>query len=52
MKQKIIIGSRGSELALWQAHFVKKELERKNKNTTVEINIIKTGLANIFDEKF
>ena len=32
MKQKIIIGSRGSELALWQANFIKKELEKKNKN--------------------
>ncbi|MCU0414051.1 MAG: hydroxymethylbilane synthase [Ignavibacteriaceae bacterium] len=42
MKQKIIIGSRGSELALWQANFVKKELEKKNKNVTVEIKIIKT----------
>jgi hydroxymethylbilane synthase len=42
LKQKIIIGSRGSELALWQANFVKKELEKKNKNVTVEIKIIKT----------
>jgi len=42
LKQKIIIGSRGSELALWQAKFVKKELEKKNKNVSVEIRIIKT----------
>ena len=42
MKQKIIIGSRGSDLALWQANFVKHELERKNKNILVEIRIIKT----------
>ncbi len=42
MKQKIIIGSRGSDLALWQANFVKKELEKKNKNVLVEIKIIKT----------
>ena len=42
MKQKIIIGSRGSDLALWQANFVKHELEKKNKNVLVEIRIIKT----------
>lgn len=42
MKTKIIIGSRGSELALWQANFVKAELEKKNRNVKVEIKIIKT----------
>ena len=42
MKQKVIIGSRGSELALWQANFVKKELEKNNRNISVEIQIIKT----------
>lgn len=49
MKQKIIIGSRGSELALWQANFVKNELERKNKNVSVEIKIIKTKGDKILD---
>lgn len=49
MKQKIIIGSRGSELALWQASFVKKELEKKNKNIAVEIKIIKTKGDKILD---
>lgn len=39
MKQ-VIIGSRGSDLALWQAHFVKGELEKLN--CSVEIKIIKT----------
>ena len=48
-KQKIIIGSRGSELALWQANFVKKELEKKNKNISVEIRIIKTKGDKILD---
>ncbi len=42
MKNKIIIGSRGSELALWQANFVKRELQKYNKNISVEIKIIKT----------
>lgn len=49
MKQKIIIGSRGSELALWQANFVKKVLEKKNKNVSVEIKIIKTKGDKILD---
>lgn len=49
MKQKIIIGSRGSELALWQANFVKRELEKKNKNIKVEISIIKTKGDKILD---
>lgn len=42
MKQKIIIGTRSSELALWQANFVKKELEKLNKNILVELKLIKT----------
>ena len=49
MKQKIIIGSRGSELALWQANFVKRELEKKNKNVSGEIKIIKTTGDKILD---
>lgn len=48
-KNKLIIGSRGSELALWQAKFVKKELERKNKNLSVEIKIINTKGDKIVD---
>jgi hydroxymethylbilane synthase len=48
-KQKLIIGSRGSELALWQANFVKKELEKKNKNLSVEIKIINTKGDKILD---
>lgn len=49
MKHKIIIGSRGSELALWQANFVKHELEKKNKNLSVQIKIIKTKGDKILD---
>ena len=49
MKQKIIIGSRGSDLALWQANFVKGALEKKNKNVSVEIKIIKTKGDKILD---
>lgn len=49
MKQKIIIGSRGSELALWQANFVKSSIEKINKKVKVEINIIKTKGDKILD---
>ncbi len=49
MKQKIVIGSRGSELALWQSNFIKKELEKRNKNISVEIKIIKTKGDKILD---
>lgn len=48
-KERLIIGSRGSELALWQANFIKKKLERKNKNLRVEIKIINTKGDKILD---
>jgi hydroxymethylbilane synthase len=46
---KIIIGSRGSELALWQANYIKKELEKKNRGVNVQIKIIKTTGDKILD---
>jgi len=48
-KEKIIIGTRKSELALWQAHFVKKEIERKFKSVKVEIKKISTKGDKILD---
>lgn len=48
-KKKIIIGSRGSELALWQSNYIKKEIERKNKSVYVEIKLIKTKGDKIID---
>ena len=48
-KNKLIIGSRGSELALWQAKYIKKELEQKNKYLSVEIKIINTKGDKILD---
>jgi hydroxymethylbilane synthase len=47
--KKFIIGSRGSDLALWQSNFIKKELEKNNKNISVEIKIIKTTGDKIVD---
>ena len=40
LKSKIIIGTRGSKLALWQANFTKDNLEKMG--IEVEIKIIKT----------
>lgn len=40
MEQKIIIGTRGSELALWQAYFVKEMLS--SQGVDAELKIIKT----------
>lgn len=40
MNRPIIIGTRGSQLALWQAHFTRKQLEAKG--FEVEIQVIKT----------
>ncbi|MBT8385866.1 MAG: hydroxymethylbilane synthase [Ignavibacteria bacterium] len=49
MYNKIIIGSRGSDLALWQTNFIRKQLEKKNKNLKVDIKVIKTKGDKILD---
>ena len=46
----IIIGSRGSDLALWQANFVRKELEIRGHK--VQIEVIKTQGDKIHDLSF
>jgi hydroxymethylbilane synthase len=48
-KTQVVIGSRGSDLALWQANFIKKELERKNRSIVVDIKIIKTKGDKVLD---
>lgn len=42
MKDKLIIGSRGSQLALWQTNFIKSELEKHFPHVGFEVKIIKT----------
>jgi hydroxymethylbilane synthase len=42
LKTKIILGSRGSELAMWQSLYIKQAIEKKNNNVKVIIKIIKT----------
>ncbi len=48
-KQKITIGTRGSALALWQANWVKSELEREYPGIEVSITVIKTKGDKILD---
>ena len=47
--RKIKIGSRGSPLALWQANWIKDQLESGNPDIAVEIVIIKTSGDKIQD---
>ena len=47
--KKIKIGTRGSVLALWQAEWVKSEIEKQDKNFSVELVIIKTKGDKILD---
>ena len=48
-KKKLIIGTRGSKLALWQAEWVKSELQRLRPGLEVELNKIKTTGDKILD---
>jgi len=48
-RDKIVIGSRGSKLALIQANWVKSELEKANKETEFVIEVIKTTGDKILD---
>lgn len=45
----LVIGTRGSKLALWQAHWVKAELERISPGIQVSLNVIKTTGDKITD---
>ncbi len=47
--KKIIIGTRGSELALWQTNFVKSILQKKFPFLQIEIEIVKTKGDKILD---
>lgn len=49
-KKQLVIGTRGSELALWQAHYTKSILE--NNGYEVALNIIKTKGDRITDLSF
>ncbi len=49
MKKTISIGTRGSKLALWQANFIKSEIEYLFPDINVELKIIKTTGDKITD---
>ncbi|GAB4407499.1 MAG: hydroxymethylbilane synthase [Thermodesulfovibrionales bacterium] len=49
MRNKIIIGTRGSKLALWQAEWIKSELQKLYPDLDVELKKIKTTGDRILD---
>lgn len=49
IENKIVIGSRGSALALWQANWTKSQLESRNPELEVEIKTITTSGDKILD---
>ena len=48
-KKKLVIGTRGSKLALWQARWVESELKKLEPSLEIELNIIKTTGDKILD---
>jgi hydroxymethylbilane synthase len=48
-RSSLIIGSRGSDLALWQSNFIKSKLELLYPDLTIAIKIIKTTGDKILD---
>jgi hydroxymethylbilane synthase len=48
-QKKIVIGTRSSKLALWQAEFVRSELNRLRPDLEIELNKIKTTGDKILD---
>ncbi len=49
MGGSLVIGTRGSKLALWQAHWVKAEIEKNHPGLHVELSVIKTKGDKILD---
>ena len=49
MSQPVVIGTRGSRLALWQAEWVRGEIARRFPGTAVELATIKTQGDRITD---
>ena len=48
-REKVVIGTRSSKLALWQAEFIRSELTRRYPGLMVEMNKIKTTGDKILD---
>ena len=49
MTEKIVIGTRGSQLALWQTNWVKAQLERLHPGVEIEIKVISTKGDRVLD---
>lgn len=49
MRDRFVIGTRGSDLALWQANFVKDSLEANFPETNFEIKLIRTTGDDVVD---
>lgn len=49
IKSKLVIGSRGSELALWQSNWAKNEMQKLYPEIDIEIRTIKTQGDKILD---
>ena len=49
MKKKLIIGSRSSDLALWQTNYVKNEIEKNNPHVEVITKLVNTKGDKILD---
>jgi len=49
VRGKLIIGTRGSKLALWQTNWVKSELEKAHPQIEIEIEIISTKGDRVLD---
>ncbi len=47
--RKVVIATRGSKLALWQANCIKTELWKKHSGIEIELKIIKTTGDKILD---
>ena len=48
-KNKVVIATRGSKLALWQAEWIKAEIEKLDPDIAIELNKIKTTGDKILD---
>ncbi len=49
LTQKLTIGTRGSQLALWQTNWVKAELEKRRPGITIEVQVISTKGDRVLD---
>ncbi len=49
MSRPLVVGTRGSELALWQSNWVKQQLEDKIPHTDIQLKIVKTQGDKISD---